>query len=172
MTHQLFSNDGSTTLASAINTTALSLTVTAGAGAQFPNPGANQFFLITMLDAATQTLTEIMKVTARSGDTFTVVRAQEGTIAQNWNVGDFVQGLVTAGTLGLFVQPDTIQATTNPIYPPLISTGATQTASGIWTTTGVPSNTLGNNGDYAFRSDGTSGNHIYFKAGGVWSALI
>ena len=38
---------------------------------------------------------------------------------------------------------------------------------------GVPAATLGRNGDYYFRSDGTAGANttIYFKAAGAWTGL-
>lgn len=36
---------------------------------------------------------------------------------------------------------------------------------------GVPSASLGANGDYAFRSDGGAATHIYFKAAGAWGAI-
>lgn len=36
---------------------------------------------------------------------------------------------------------------------------------------GVPSASLGANGDYAFRADGAAGAHIYFKAANVWGAI-
>lgn len=37
---------------------------------------------------------------------------------------------------------------------------------------GVPSASLGANGDYFFRSDGAAGAHIYFKAAGAWGAIV
>lgn len=37
---------------------------------------------------------------------------------------------------------------------------------------GVPSNLVGNNGDYALRKDGGAGTHIYFKAANVWAAIV
>jgi len=37
--------------------------------------------------------------------------------------------------------------------------------------TGVPSVSLGANGDYALRSDGGAATHIYFKAAGAWGAI-
>lgn len=37
--------------------------------------------------------------------------------------------------------------------------------------TGVPPAALGANGDYALRSDGTAGAHIYFRAAGAWGAI-
>lgn len=41
----------------------------------------------------------------------------------------------------------------------------------LWSGQGVPSATLGGNGDYFFRSDGTAGAHAYFKTGGAWGAI-
>src|SRR5690606_32111243 len=42
---------------------------------------------------------EIMRCTARNGDTLTVVRAQEGTSAITFSAGDVVELRLTAGTL-------------------------------------------------------------------------
>jgi hypothetical protein len=106
----LAANNANSTLASSINTTALSLTVSAGQGALFPSPAANQYFLLTLNDAATGLLTEIVRVTARSGDTMTIVRAQEGTAAQNWSAGDIATNMFTAGTLSALVQATQLQA--------------------------------------------------------------
>jgi hypothetical protein len=47
---------------------------------------------------------EIMEVTARSGDTFTAVRAQEGTTAQIWAIGTPVEMRLTAGVMDRFFQ--------------------------------------------------------------------
>jgi hypothetical protein len=93
-----FANDADTELAAPINTVVTTLTVSAGTGVLFPTPAANQPFLATLLDAATQTVSEIVLVTARVGDVFTIVRAQEGTTAKTWSGGDIVANLVTAGT--------------------------------------------------------------------------
>src|SRR5215469_86199 len=38
--------------------------------------------------------------------------------------------------------------------------------------TGVPANSIGNNGDYYFRLDGAASAHIYFKSAGAWTALV
>lgn len=38
--------------------------------------------------------------------------------------------------------------------------------------TGVPPNTMGNNGQYYFRTDGAASAHIYFKSAGAWTALV
>ncbi len=100
----LFSNNASTTLATNLSSTATTLTVAAGAGALFPSPTSGQAFTLTLIDAATQTKTEVMICTAVSGDTLTVVRGQEGTTAQTWLAGDYAKNLLTAGTAQAFAQ--------------------------------------------------------------------
>ncbi len=100
----LFANNAATTIAGAITNTALTVNLAPGAGALFPSPGAGQYFLGTFNDAATGLLTEIVQVTARSGDTLTIVRAQEGTTAQAWNSGDLFSNLWTAGSAAQMLQ--------------------------------------------------------------------
>jgi len=77
-------------LAADITSTATSLTVTAGEGAKFPAPGNG--FHITIED-------EILKCTARSTDTLTVVRAQEGTTGVAHTAGKSVELRITAGVI-------------------------------------------------------------------------
>ncbi len=93
----LFANNASSTLQNAIGSGALSVTLAPGTGSLFPSPGAGQYFLGTLVDAATGLLNEIVQCTARSGDVLTIVRAQEGTAAQSWNSGDFFNNFWTAG---------------------------------------------------------------------------
>ena len=103
------SNNASSTLASAISNVSLTCTLSAGSGALFPSPAANQYFLMTFVDAATQTLREIVQCTARSGDTLTIVRAQEGTTALAWNASDLAVNMITAGTLQTYAQISQVQ---------------------------------------------------------------
>jgi len=117
----LFANNAASTLASNISSGALSLTLAAGTGTLFPNPSAGQYFLITMIPASTGVPGEIMQVTARSGDTLTIVRAQEGTTATAYSAGDAVSNQLTAGSLANFIQSNA--ATPNRIV----------TASGAFT---------------------------------------
>lgn len=100
----VFANLATGTLAGPITNTSLSFSLQAGEGALFPNPGAGQYFVGTLVDAATGLLNEIVWCTARSGDTMTIVRAQEGTTALNWNAGDFFSNLWTAGQAAAMVQ--------------------------------------------------------------------
>jgi hypothetical protein len=100
----IFANDASSTLAGPISNSATSVTLSAGTGAEFPNPSAGQQFALTFNDAATGLLTEIVYCTARTADTLTIVRAQEGTVAQNWLAGDLAANLVTAGQMAAMQQ--------------------------------------------------------------------
>lgn len=100
----VFANDASSTLAAPISNSATSISLASGGGSLFPNPSAGQQFELTFNDAATGLLTEIVYCTARSGDILTVVRAQEGTIAQSWLAGDLAANLVTAGQMAAMEQ--------------------------------------------------------------------
>ena len=99
---QLFANNATSTLASGISDTALSLTVASGHGARFPNPTGGDYFLAT-LEKSNGTR-EIVKVTARATDTLTIERAQEGTTAAAFSTGDTVELRGTAEPLTRFEQ--------------------------------------------------------------------
>lgn len=100
----LFCNNGNTNFAAPISNVAVTLNVTSGSGTLFPNPSAGQQFALTANDAATGALFEIMYCTSRSGDTLTVVRAQEGTTALSWLAGDILYNGPTAGQMSGFQQ--------------------------------------------------------------------
>lgn len=94
----LASNNAQSQLAGPITNTSTTLTLQAGSGALFPNPGPNEYFVITMIPAATpNTPGEIMWCTARTADVLTVSRGQEGTTASAYLVGDYVSNQPTAG---------------------------------------------------------------------------
>lgn len=136
----IFANNAGSTLAGSISNTALSLNLQAGGGALFPNPTTGQIFTITAVDAATGLLREIMWCTARSADTLTIVRAQEGTTALNWSAGDLIQELWTAGQAGAMVQLSGAGTTFVGIVPQTTffvnsSTGSDTTGDGLSTGT-------------------------------------
>jgi hypothetical protein len=110
MSQLLAANNASTNIVGPISNTALSVGVTAGTGAEFPAPGANQYFVATFTDAATGLIHEIVWATNNTSDTMTIVRAQEGTSALPWSAGDLFANLVTAGTMELMTQPYQLQA--------------------------------------------------------------
>lgn len=76
-----FTNNASTTLAAGINNSTTTVTVATGTGALFPTLTTGDFFYATIADSSNL---EIVKCTARSGDTLTVVRAQDGTTARSF----------------------------------------------------------------------------------------
>ena len=97
-----FANNAYGTLSQAYATTATSIVLTAGNGARFPTLTGSQYFFATLLDTSNNL--EIVKVNARSTDTLTIVRAQEGTTARAFSTNDRVELRVTAG--GLIILSD------------------------------------------------------------------
>lgn len=85
-----FANNAATTLASSITNVATSLTVASGTGTLFPTLTGSQYFYCTLENSA-GTSREIVKVTARSTDTFTITRAQDGTTGTAFSAGDKVE---------------------------------------------------------------------------------
>jgi hypothetical protein len=84
-----FANNATTTLAAGISNSATSLSVQSGAGGLFPTLTASDYFYCTLANISGNV--EIVKVTARSADTFTVVRGYDNTTAMAWNAGDKVE---------------------------------------------------------------------------------
>jgi hypothetical protein len=105
----IFKNLAASTLAGSISSSTTSLALASGGGALFPNPSTGQYFVVCLTDAATGLLLEIVWVTAVSGDTFTIVRAQEGTTALTWSAGDNVQLLWTMGQAATMIQRQQLQ---------------------------------------------------------------
>lgn len=96
---QLFANNVSTKLDASIQSTDTSMTVWSSAG--MPTLGAGDYFLLTLvaLTDGSETTWEIVKVTAVVGNTLTIERSQEGTVAQFWAGGTKVEARLTAGSL-------------------------------------------------------------------------
>ena len=114
MSTALVANNVGSTLASSLSPVATTLTVATGTGASFPNPATGQYFVATLIPS-TSTIglpNEIIWVTARVGDTFTIIRAQEGTTALSFASGDNIQMLWTAGLFNLLTQASQLQAQT------------------------------------------------------------
>jgi len=128
----LFANNAKTTLASSITSTATSITVASGTGTLFPSPSTGQGFRITLNSVSTPTLYEICICTARSGDTLTVIRGQEGTTASPFSLNDIVGNYDTAATMADLVQSEQLQAQT---YLYAVATGTGNALSAT-----IPSN--------------------------------
>lgn len=93
---QLFTNNAASRLAAPITSSDTVFDVAAGEGAFFPTITGSDYFIVTLVSSTTR---EIVKVTARSTDTFTVVRAQEGTSASAFAAVDVVELRLTAAAL-------------------------------------------------------------------------
>lgn len=103
----LFANNATTTVSGTVQPTDTLVRVAANTGIKFPNPGPGDYFTATLYNAVTATIYEIVHVTQVQGDVFTVVRGQEGSDPQIWHPGDTFSNLITAGSLGNFIQTGT-----------------------------------------------------------------
>jgi hypothetical protein len=109
----LFADNVSTLLASSMNSTQTTLTVSTGTGVDFPAVSAGQQLAVTIEDVSGNI--EVVYCTGITGDVLTIVRAQEGTTAQNFASGSRVEMRVTAGILAAMLQKhggDTLTGTT------------------------------------------------------------
>lgn len=119
MAKVLFSNNAVTSLASYISSTSTTMTLATGTGALFPEieEGSGDYFYVTVLD--TSGSFEIVKVTARTADLCTIVRAQDNTKALTFPQGSTVEQRVTAASLNDIINTltDNIRAIPSSIYP-------------------------------------------------------
>ena len=90
---RLYVNNYTSTLASGITDSATSIVVS-NAG-NLPSPTGSDYFHLTL---AAGGVYEIVRVTARTGTTLTVTRAQESTSAVAWNAGDIISLRPTAAS--------------------------------------------------------------------------
>jgi hypothetical protein len=111
-----FTNNATTTLAAGISNSATSLSVQSGAGGLFPALTASDYFYCTLANNSGNV--EIVKVTARSSDTFTIVRGYDNTTAMAWNAGDKVElRAVAAGFNDINAAIASVTATANAAAP-------------------------------------------------------
>lgn len=90
-------NNAAATVPNAVTSTQLSLTVASGKGALFPILGASDYFYATLVDVNGNF--EIVKVTARTDDVMTIVRAQESTLAIPFPANSRFEHRITAATI-------------------------------------------------------------------------
>ena len=147
---ELFVNNAQAVLAAPLTAIATSLTLSAGQGAQFPNPTGGDFFRVTLISVSNPTQLEVVKVTARSGDVFTtIVRDIEGT-NYAFVAGDGVEARPTAGMLGTFI--------TDNANSPMINRGTVTLAN---------QGTAILDGFYQENDGATSSSILTFNAGGT-----
>lgn len=154
---QLFKNNAFSSLAAGLSAAATTMTLAAGQGDRFPEVGAPDFCMLTLQDAANNI--EVVRVTARAGgaDSLTIVRAQEGTTARSWSIGDIVELRITAFALNplAILAGASTEAAIRALLDVPTRTGGN--ASGLWginisgnaataTTAGTAGSTTGNAG--------------------------
>lgn len=97
---QLLKNNVSGVLASGINAVQTSITLVDASN--FPSPTGGDFFLATLIGLNSngqESSWEVVRCTARSTNTLTVVRGQEGTSGASWSAATTLQMRATAGTV-------------------------------------------------------------------------
>src|SRR5215831_19091048 len=99
MAQILMANRAYSTLAGGISAVATTLNVQSGDGAKFPNPTGGDYFALVLGDGTISGPFEVVYCTNVTGDTMTVIRAQEGTVAQIWAAGKRCDNLFTSGVL-------------------------------------------------------------------------
>ncbi len=104
MTIFLAANNAASQLAASITNVQTTITLAAGTGALFPSPTGSQVFTVTVEDAGTGLIREVMYCTSRTVDTLTVTRGQEGTTAHAFTIHDPVANLFTKGTFDVLAQ--------------------------------------------------------------------
>lgn len=110
----LFSNNAATTLSSGTSNSATSITV--ADGSVFPTIAGSDYFYLTLEVASDASLKEIVKCTARSGNTLTIARAQDNSTARAFSSSDKAElRLTAAGLNDVATQADTDTNTTYSI---------------------------------------------------------
>lgn len=103
-----FKNNASTTLSGSINNSQTSITVASSAA--FPVLTGSDYFWATMYETSgsTEINIEIVKVTATTGNNWTIVRAQDGTTARSRDgiVTCYIELRMTAAGAQLMLQKD------------------------------------------------------------------
>lgn len=131
-----FTNNASATLAGSVGTTSTTITLTAGMGAYFPTLTASDYFYASLIDAANNI--EIVLVTARSTDTLTVVRAQDGTTARTFVAGEKCELRMTAaGIAGIETNAKSALLAGANVWTGVTNTFNNVTASGAVTSAGA-----------------------------------
>ena len=164
----LFANNCNTTLNGGITAIATSMVVTSATG--FPAPTGSQYFYCTLADAATQTTIEIVKVTAVSGTTFTIVRGQDGTSGTIFASGAVVSLRLVRASLQDFPLLDEANTFT---FAPTFNTALAVGSGGTGLTTLTAGYIPYGNGTSAFASSSAlqfnSGNLGVSTAPSTWS---
>lgn len=139
----LVANNATSYLAGTLTAVATSLTVSSGTGTLFPTISGSDVFYVTLTNTSNQN--EIVKVTAKATDTFTIVRAQDGTSALAFAIGDKVELRVikvvfdNKASLTNDQTFSGVNTFTTPIAASSGGTGVSSLGTGVATFLGTPS---------------------------------
>jgi hypothetical protein len=128
-TLQKFINNGATTLAAGILDTDLSFDVVDAS--RLPAITGSEWFYLTLTQASTETSWEIVKVTAVVGNTLTVERAQQGTVAAAWAGGDKAENRITKLDVDAWSAPYRIASADDLTYIALTNTSVVWKVQGL-----------------------------------------
>jgi hypothetical protein len=178
-------NNAFGTLNAGITNSDTTLVLQSGQGSRFPSLSSGDYFYATLIDTSNNL--EIVKVTARSTDTMTIVRAQDNTTARAYSTNDRFELRPTAAMLNEVIAKgdaavqrtgDTLSG--NLILPNLgidtdsdsqtirMSANSAQSSAGVsiiqW---GKDMSTWGGDIHYLTDSRGVGGNHVFWKWDGT-----
>ncbi len=160
-----FKSNAASALDAAISATDLGLTITYGDGSLFPAAGAGDYFYLTLEE--TDGSYEIVKVTARSGDAMTIVRAQESTTARTFAAGARAELRVTnQGLLDKFIE-DNLAAgavTLDKLADVATDTVLGRTASGTGAVSALGATDV-------LDMIGSTRGQVLYRGASAWSAL-
>lgn len=97
-----FKNNAGSKLAGVLTSDATTITILTGTGANFPGISSDKDYFHATIVGDNGDM-EIVRVTAVSGDTLTVIRAQEDTVAKEWPAGTRIENRITAEFLNMAV---------------------------------------------------------------------
>jgi len=144
-------NNASATLAAGISDSATTLTVTTGQGASFPTLTGVDYCWLTLVDTSNNL--EIIKCTARSTDSFTIVRAQDNTTARAFAISDRLELRPTAALFDEFANPLSEKGVDIASANPLVITAGSDYFD-VTGTTGFASMTVATNRQFTLQFDG------------------
>ena len=146
-----------------ISPSATSLHCVLGDGNKFPDPGTDEFFFLT-LEKADGSAREVVKVTSRSDNVFTIARGQDGTSAQSWLSGATLEMRLNDGFFDYFLPRWEMTEAAAPNMVPVLG------SEGLLDPDMIPTvKSLTEEGAYGFRHDPV--NNTFLTIGGSTSPV-
>jgi len=143
-------NNAASTLAAGITSSATTLTVTSGQGALFPTLTGTDYCFLTLIDTSNNL--EIIKCTARSTDSFTIVRAQDNTTGRAFAINDRIELRPTAALFNEFANPLSEKGADIGSASPLVITAGSDYFD-VTGTTGFAAMTVATNRQFTLQFD-------------------